>query len=305
MIPVTANDFNNFHDTFTDKFNRPCYLIYRKNFYIAQRFDENENLPMYYRRTFTAILPNKLGLREYLGAEELPQSKQQEEVTDTGKTIKKVVTGIVYNFQAGQEYYDNRPEFTYVGIIDQEPVKRRTQAGDIEFKEHDEFKIREKRPKVISKRRETGIPSFRGSVCHNSKDKEYLVKVAKSIGLKGKGELTRTSICDQIKDRMFALEKYSTGKNKMTYLIIPVNHPTIPFPLNLEDRLNHILEDIKHETRIVLDYNIKKVKESGVYPDIDYVKYIIQFTKAADKYADILKKYGAVKNNGIYEIIVE
>ena len=50
----STNDFNNFKDTLYDKFNRPGYLIQRNKYYIFQPFNQNEDVPMYYRATFNS-----------------------------------------------------------------------------------------------------------------------------------------------------------------------------------------------------------------------------------------------------------
>ena len=49
LIPITENDFNNFRDTIIDKNNTQGYLIYRDQYYIFQPFDQNEEVPIYYR----------------------------------------------------------------------------------------------------------------------------------------------------------------------------------------------------------------------------------------------------------------
>ena len=40
---------------------------------------------------------------------------------------------------------------------------------------------------------------------------------------------------NDIKNTLLDYEKYSTGKDKMTYVMIPANHPEYRFPYNLED----------------------------------------------------------------------
>ena len=50
MMPKDENDFNNFKDTIYDKYNRPGYLIQRGIYFIFQPFNENEDVPMYYRQ---------------------------------------------------------------------------------------------------------------------------------------------------------------------------------------------------------------------------------------------------------------
>lgn len=121
------------------------------------------------------------------------------------------------------------------------------------------------------------------------------------------GTAIRIYICDDICDKLFALEKYSTtkDKNKMTYLIIPANHPTIPFPLNLEDRVKFILDNIQRETRVPLDVKIKVNASNGKFKDIKYVWYLVEFENSMNKFEDVLKQYGAEKKGGKWIIKVE
>ena len=74
------------------------------------------------------------------------------------------------------DYYDDRKEFKFIGIIDKETNRRKSKRVE-EIK--DVFKIREKRDKVLDKKRGTGIPSLKGAVCATSKQKEYLEELAK------------------------------------------------------------------------------------------------------------------------------
>ena len=110
------------------------------------------------------------------------------------------------------DYYDNRDEFKYVGIIDKELSRRKSKQPD-EIK--DVFKIREKRNKILEKKRGTGIPSLKGAVCSTSKNKEYLETIANEIGLDTRNNDTRTNICEKIKNQMLLLEKYGTNKEKI------------------------------------------------------------------------------------------
>ena len=307
LIPITGNDFNNFHDTITDKFNRPGYLIYRNIYYIFQPFDENEELPMYYRRNYRPVITNRLGLKDFIhnSAEyRLYKQKNQAEL-ESEDALPIVLSNQNYDFDSVQEYYDSRDEFEYVGIIDQESSKRKIRKPD-EIK--DEFKIRGRRPKVLTKKRETGIPSFKGAVCKTSKDKQFLIKIANKLGLKLKSNNIRSSICDQIRDKLYDLEKYSTSKdkNKMTYLIIPANHPIIPFPLNLEDRIKNILNEIKRKTRTAIEPKIEVIhQKDGRFEDIKYVSYKIEFDNNMDKFPNIMEEYGAKKSGKKWIIIVD
>jgi superfamily II DNA or RNA helicase len=243
LIPITENDFNNFKDIIYDKTYRPGYLIYLDGYYLFQPFDENENVPMYYRTTYQYNYSSKLSLYNYLLNE-----KYEIESEATDIDLENLSE---YNFEEVMDYYDNRKEYKFVGIIDKETNKRKSKRPE-DIK--DIFKIREKREKILDKKRGTGIPSLKGAVCATSKQKEYLEEMAKDLGIKlTKKDLTRDDICNVIKEKLIQLEKYSKGKNKMTYIMIPINHPTLKFPLNLEDRI----EWIKNNVNKILSKNIK------------------------------------------------
>lgn len=305
LIPITGNDFNNFKDTITDKFNRPGYLIYRNRYYIFQPFDENEELPMFYRRNYRPTVYNRLSLKDYIhNTAEYKNYKKTTKDVEEEEGEGPVFTSRNYDFESVLEYYDSKEEFDYVGIIDQESTRKKIRQTE-EIK--DEFKIRQKRPKVLAKKRETGVPSFKGAVCKTSKDKQFLLNIAEKLNLTIKDTDVRTDICDLIRDKLFDLEKYSTTKdgNKLTYLIVPLGHAVIPFPLNEEDRTKTILNSIQRETRTSVSPKINVIKFKGRFPDIKYVKYEIEFDKSMDKYADVMELYGAVKKGDKWIITVE
>lgn len=306
LIPITGNDFNNFHDTITDKFNRPGYLIYRKKYYIFQPFDENEDLPMYYRRNYRSSIINRLSLKDYI--HNTPEYKTYKErhpgEIDADDGLPSI-SGKGYDFESVQDYYDNRDEFEFVGIIDQESTRRKIIKPD-EIK--DEFKIRNKRPKYLEKKRMTGIASFKGAVCNTSKDKKYLINVAEKLNLVSNKSENRMDICELIRDKMYALEKYS--KNNMTYLIIPANHPSsaYPFPLSIKDRTDKIINDIERETRMTLKPEINTIKlPKGRFQDINYYKNEIVLDKTMDKFQDVMEINNGVKRkkDGKWVITVE
>ena len=257
LIPITENDFNNFKDVIYDKNYRAGYLIYLDGYYIFQPFDENENVPMYYRTTYQQNYQSKLSLHNYLLNENLDLDISNNSFDSDNSNMNE------YIFDDVIDYYDNRKEFEFVGIIDKEINRKKNKRSD-EIK--DVFKIREKRDKILEKKRGTGIPSLKGAVCATSKQKEYLEKLAKSIGIKKlKSDITREDLCNNIMDKLIELEKYSTGKNKMTYIMIPKNHPTLKFPLNLEDRIDYIknsVEKILNETKIKFTEKIKDKEKS-------------------------------------------
>lgn len=286
MIPITSNDFNNFKDTLINKINQSGYLIYRDRYYIFNPFNEPETVPMYYRRNYKLITKNKLPLRDYLDT-----VKNNEEFKHVSKFLKIDNNGSGYNFDATLDYYDARQEFDYVGIIDKK-TSRKVTADD---NAPDVFKLRKKRPKLIEKKRETGIPSFTGAVCGTTYDSKQMISIARKLGLKLSSKMTRPKMCELIMDRMFHLEKYSIGQNKNTYLMVPINHKTIPFPLNIEDRLQYVIDDIKKDTRIPINPKIKKIKIDGKYEDIDYYYYEITISENIDDNSNVIKKYGITK----------
>jgi hypothetical protein len=268
---------------------------------------------MYYRSHHEVNVTNQMSLFTYL--KHLDEYKKYKESSNNfnlnlnlkGNEDKEYATNRGYDFDSIHDYYDQRDEFKYVGSIDKEIGRRKNKT----FEEmHDVFNIRERRPKILKKKRETGVPSLKGAVCSTSKDKSVLLKIAKELNISIDHHLTRINICDAIKNKLLALEKYSTSRlgNKMTYMIIPANHPVYPFPYNLEDRIKSILTEIQNQTRLKLEYNIKtiKIKPKGEieYPDISYVKYEIEINNNLAGYPDLIKKYDIIKKGSKWIINV-
>lgn len=290
LIPVTENDFNNFRDTIIDKHNRQGYLIYRDKYYIFQLFDQNEDVPMYYRTTVTKHLTQQMSLYNYL--KNSVSYQQLKDIKGKRKSDNKSLMKedqLYYNFDDTMDYYDERDEFEFVGFIDKEISRRKTKMAD-EIK--DVFKLRTKRNKILEKKRATGIPSLKGAVCSTSKSKKYLDKVMKKLGIsQAKGD-TRIEVCQKIQDKMLHLEKYSTqkDKNKFTYVMVPIDHPTYKFPYNLEDRVEYTLNKLKKEyVSLTTTVNQKKNK--------DLIYYTIQI-KNNDKiknFDSIVDKFGGEK----------
>ena len=126
----------------------------------------------------------------------------------------------------------------------------------------------------MEKKRGTGIPSLKGAVCSTSKNREYLEDIAKELNLDTSGDDTRVGICDKLHEKMLLLEKYSSGKEKMTYVMIPSNHPSYPFPYNLEDRIEFTKAKITNNIKFKLNMSVKKEnKKSG--PEKGYPTYHI------------------------------
>lgn len=309
MMPIDENDFNKFSDTLYDKFGRPGYLIQRENYFIFQPFDHDEDAPIFYRENLEVEIDNPVPIKNYL------KDKFKEKVTivkSSGAKDDKKKKKNEYDFESVMDYYDNRDENDLVGIIEKKASKY-VSGND----NQDVFKIRKKRPKVLDKKRGTGIPSLKGAVCSTSKDKSYLLKQIKKLDgletvdinkIKSKN---REYMCNIIKNKLMYLEKYSTSKdkNKMTYLMVPNNHPKLLFPLNLEDRTKHIVNTIQKTSGIELDYTVVK-QNNGIFlgkRDKKLVKYemIIKDSKSLSNSYDFIKKYGGKEQGKRWVIQIE
>lgn len=286
LIPLTENEFNNFKDTIIDKFNQQGYIIYVNKYYIFQPFSQNENVSMYYRTNFDATPRQKLSLINYLKNNDKYlefKEKNRDELSE--KILRDEYS--FYDFDSVMEYYESRDEFMFVGIIDKELSRKKSKnLEDIQ----DVFKIREKRAKILDKKRGTGIPSIKGAVCATSKNKEYLEKIAKKLGTTV-GD-SRIATCENIKEKMLELEKYSTGKDKMTYVMVPANHKEYPFPYNLEDRAEYIANQVKNIIEHKLDIKIEK------HFTKDKKQYIIIFKESSSiaAHKKEIEKIGFRKN---------
>lgn len=299
LLPITTNDFNNFKDVITDKYNRQGYLIYRNKYYIFNQFDENEDVPMYYRRNYSRNLYHNISLNDYINHTlDISKYIETEEGIEGFESTKKhnFEPEKEYDFNSVIEYYDNKEDYKHVGILDQD--SKRTK---------EEFKLRIGKPKVSAKKRETGMPTFKGAVCTTAKDKKHLVKIATQIKISMKNVGKKTEICELIRDKLFDMEKYSTiaDKNKFTYFIIPANHPIYSFPLNLEDKIKMLISSLEKETRNKINVNIKKESIKGRFPDVSYVKYILEFNGIGDNFKGIMESHGAKLKGKQWIIIIE
>jgi Type III restriction enzyme, res subunit len=301
MIPITENDFNNFKDTIIDKNNNQGYLIYRDTYYIFQPFNQNELVPLYYRSNKTDEVKYELSLYHYL--KNLPEYKQK---VKGSKRIKTVIDEAnIYNFEDTLEYYDSRDEYKYVGIVDKEATRRKSKSAE-EVK--DVFKIREKLPKILDKKRGTGIPSLKGAVCSTSKSKDYLENVAKDLNADYKDEMTRVDICSSIEQEMLLKEKYATDKkgDKYTYIRIPSNHPRLPFPYNLEDRVRHIVTQIRNQAKFAVDIKTSSAKKKAG-PEKGMPSYSITIANKPQlkEYTDFFKGLGGVETKKEWTVTIE
>jgi hypothetical protein len=252
-------------------------------------------MPMYYRNNYHKHIGYSISLKNYLKANNQYEisKTEQEKKGDSKRKIK-------YDFESVIDYYDSREENNYVGVIDLESTNKISirKAKDI-------FKIRPKRKRIADIKRATGMPSIRGSVCATSKTKSYLVKIAKSLDIKIDKKIKRSKICQLIKEKLLFLEKYSTGKDKMTYLMIPKNHLEYKFPLNIEDRIEFIENKIysKVKSRIT----IKKNKIKKKVNDINVTTYQLVFENNRDlnDIKSFLVKMGGDIKKGKWEILID
>jgi superfamily II DNA or RNA helicase len=251
LLPSNENDFNNFKDTILDKYNKPGYLIHRGKYYIFQPFDQKENLPFYYRTQFNKPNLHKLLLTNYMHNTKnynIFDGHVKSDISDKSKYI--------YDFESVQEYYDNKKEFSFVGIID------KNKAGS------DVFKIRNKRAKILDKKRGTGIPSLKGAVCTTKSKDDILIIIKKINNHMNKLNLlftpaikgtSRENLCEIIKQKLLYLESNVKGLDKLTYIIIPKNHPVYKFPYNIEDRVKYLKKKIKSKTNINVTIKSNKI----------------------------------------------
>ena len=274
LMPKNENDFNNFRSNILDKYNRAGYLIQRDKYYIFQPFDENEKVPLYYRKNLSIKQENKVSMSNYI--------KSNHKDFKEKKVVQVKKKNIAYDFDTTLDYYEDRDENFIVGIIDKNKNKLASQKIDL-------FKIRPPRAKILDKKRGTGIPTLKGAVCSTSKDKAYLQKILNKLPKyrEFKIKQTRDNLCNQIKNNLLYLEKYSVSKekNKITYIIIPANHQVYPFPYNLEDRIKFTKKKIQKIINRNLDIKVKKTK-NGIFlkeRSKDYTKYELEFKN--NKYA--------------------
>ena len=284
MMPKSENDFNNYKDTIYDKYNRGGYLIQRGKYFIFQPFNENEDVPMYYRQHLDIEQNNQVSLNNFV-KQKFKDVYIKEEKIQKEEIIKQNDS---YDFDNTLDYYENREENSIVGIIDKNLNKLASNEPDL-------FKIRYPKSKDSDKKRGTGIPTFKGAVCSTSKNKEYLMKLVRMIPNIDKNEiirinnLTRDQICFEIRDKLLYLEKYSTTKdeNKITYIMIPANHPLYTFPYNLEDRIKYYIKLVNKIIGRSIDILTKKQKDKNNNPIYELTFKNDKFIK--DYFKDIIK----------------
>ena len=114
LMPKTENDYNNFKDTIYDKFNRTGYLIQRGKYYIFQPFDDNEDIPLYYRENFELDTENNIPIKNYI-EQKYGIVKELKQESEERKVKKNIAS---YDFDSVMNYYNERNENFIVGVID-------------------------------------------------------------------------------------------------------------------------------------------------------------------------------------------
>ena len=127
---------------------------------------------------------------------------------------------------------------------------------------------------------------------------DEIKKVFQNLKIQFNPKLSRIELCNQVKDKLYELEKYSN--DGLTYLIIPSNHPVIPFPLNLKDRVEFIKQKI-----------IKKCENAtiNVSSKVENKKKIyimnIKKSKEMENNEEFITELGFTENKDSYELIVK
>lgn len=249
LMPKNENDFNNFNDNIYDKYNRPGYIIQRDKYFIFQPFDEKEDVTMFYRQNPPFEYDNLVSIKNYV-----KQRFNNIKITTNNNNNS---TNDEINYIYDEEYYSNRNENFIVGIIDKNTNKLASLENDI-------FKIREPKNDKNDKKRGTGIPTLKGAVCSTAKDKAQLLEIIEKLPKIPNSNIinksTKESLCSELCNKLLYLEKYSTTKdnNKVTYIMIPKNHPIYDFPYNLEDRIKNRMNYINKLAGRNLNYTTKK-----------------------------------------------
>jgi hypothetical protein len=107
---------------------------------------------------------------------------------------------------------------------------------------------------------------------------------------------------------MLEKEKYATDKdkNKVTYIRLPSNHPKYQFPYNLEDRVKHIIANLRAEIKYAMDIQTsKEIIKTGVDKGKPSYSILIKKKQQLNEYEDVIKKMGGVLNKDTWIITVE
>jgi hypothetical protein len=280
LMPLTEYDVDNFTHFIYDKFNIPGYIRFVYDYYVFQPIQYDIHALMYYRTG------------EYL-ANSFTSSLSLSDFLNSKYSIDKTTEKEPHAYTFDYHYYNQRDEFMYVGIIDGVYNTYTRVLNTV-------FKIREKRNKEIIKKRELGLPSFKGATCL-TKDKSYLCKVLTSLNIPC-NLTSKEDLCETIQKWLLMNEKYSIGSKKLTYMIIPSNHAQYPFPYNLEDRMLMIQQKLKS---LLSKDVIPQIQKKQINKKSTIVTYTFKVSSTSDTIQTALKDMGFKQHNNVFTYIVE
>ena len=163
-------------------------------------------------------------------------------------------------FKFDEKYYSKRTEHLVIGIIVKDTKNINNMDGI--------FNIRDKiiRNNNYMNNRIKGVPKKDGGnyIYKSHEDlKSYcdLLKLEVSELFIKNEKSKKQYIGKLLLQHLMYKEQVESGENKRTYMIIPLNHPTIPFPLNLDDRKD-VLSNLKVEFPKII--SIKKLTKKIV-----------------------------------------
>ena len=283
LIPVDQNDLYDFDAFLFNRYNVTGYLTHRDGFYVFRPAKEGQVKNVLRNMTFRQEVEQDLPLRVFLSY---------------GK-VQPLKDFVHYDFETSQDYYMSREENAYVGIIDHPPNLSKLLKLNRHSEVQDVFKIRERREHFVKKQREIGLPTVKGAVCLTVGQKQRLDKILHSLGIKSVSA-GKKEVCNMIKEKLMFLEKFADGKSipKKTYLVIPTNHPMLPFPLNHQDRLQEIRDSFSDPTIQ------KKSKVVGKAKVSTYIVTVSDNGKGAD-HQTRLKGLGFIKKGNVWECRME
>ena len=91
LIPINQNELNSFRDTITDQNNRTGYLIFVDKYYIFQPYDQNEDVPIYYRTKYMKPITQSISLFNYLKNNEIYKNYKDKQSLETENVDENVV----------------------------------------------------------------------------------------------------------------------------------------------------------------------------------------------------------------------
>lgn len=208
LMPVTEAERLNFNDFVVNRYNIEGYIVFHDGYYSFEPLRPEESVDN------EGISESTEGVRS---------------LNDFIITSEKKPT--VQRFVFPSEEGLTKQENFIVGTIDDD-------ANGNEV-----FRIRPPRKAKVEKKREKGLPTVKGSVCHFSKSVPQLQSILKKLGGKipTKPEMAKNRhiLCNLIKERLVYMETHAGTKGipNKRFLVVPKNHPTLPYPLNRKDRI--------------------------------------------------------------------